>query len=158
VLNNEMECKMKKEKNAVVMVLAVFVVMSMLVGCGEKGVDAGTSPNTNSGSGARVDPQLVGAWLPVNAAETADTLYISTTEYREGTKEITGNPKLGSYFYANNGQMGIENGYHRNVTYEYLLQEDTLYTEFQNLAYAEPDGVVDPEGTGVKNFLRIASE
>lgn len=108
--------------------------------------DSSTSSDSGS-SGASVDAAVIGTWKGVSGTEVGDTLTINkdslslTSEY--GGMGIGPN-KLGGRFYAQDGKMGITTGQGTpGVAYEYLISGDTLWMEFQNLAVAPVDGVVD---------------
>jgi hypothetical protein len=118
--------------------------------------DSSTSSNSGSSS-ASVDAAVIGTWKGVAGVSAGDTLTINkdslslTSEY--GGMGIGPN-KFGGRFYAQDGKMGTTTGQGTpGVAYEYLISGDTLWMEFQNLAVAPVDGVVDR--TKSTAFLKI---
>lgn len=126
--------------------------LALLAACGDEGGNSAVGPENSNTGGSRVDPVLIGTWIPLT--EYTDTLFISETEYRSGTMAVSGSSQTGVSFYARNGQIGQESAGFSNVLFEYVLQKDTLHVEFQNLAVGEPDGVVVPGANAVRSYTR----
>lgn len=119
-----------------------------LAGCGS---NSSTSPNDPSTSAARVDTAVIGTWVGIPGTSSAsdsvritkDSL-ISTWTYGDGSTSHAWSlypvALSGAWFYAKPGQggkagrMGTSNGQtvRDNVTYEYILSQDTLYLELQS--------------------------